>query len=73
MADDGPPNTVAAMDPRRKDREGEPSDVRPHLIYRLPADGNGRQADDPPRAGTESRLRIDMVIRAVRERRSPGS
>ena len=73
MEDYGPPDRFAAMDPRRKDRNGKPSDVPPRLIYRDASDRSGRQDNDPPVIETRSRPRIDVVIRTVRERKSRGS
>lgn len=73
MEDSGPPDKFAAMDPRRKDRNGEPSDVPPRLVYRDAPVRNGRQDNYPPVTETRSGPRIDVVMRAVRERKSRGS
>ena len=67
-----PPNRVAAMNPQQNERSDEPSDLPPRLTYRDPADRNERRDKNPPLLKTRSRLRIDTVIRAVRERKSRG-
>lgn len=72
MEDYRPPNRVAAMNLKQNERSDEPSDLPRRLTYRDPADRNERRDKNPPLPKTRSRLRIDTVIRAVRERRSRG-
>lgn len=61
------------MDPQENERSDEPSDLPPRLTYRDAADRNERRDSDPSLPKIQSRLRIDVVIRAVRERKLRGS
>ncbi len=72
MQDSSPPNSVTAMNSQQNERSDQPSDVPPRLTYRDPADRNERRDKNPSLLKTRSRLRIDTVIRAVRERKSRG-
>ena len=60
------------MNLQRNERSDEPSDLPPRLTFPGPADRNKRRDNDLPLPKIHSRLRIDIVIRAVREHKSRG-
>jgi hypothetical protein len=60
------------MDSQQNERSDESSDLPPRLSYGDPADRNDRRDKNPPLLKVRSRLRIDTVIRAVREHKSRG-
>ena len=60
------------MNLQRNKRSDEPSDLPPRLTFPGPANLDKRRDNDPPLPKIHRRLRIDVVIRAVREHNSRG-